>query len=152
MREVHEPAGTVESSDVVVIGGGLAGLSAAVSAARLGSSVSLITNRPVLGGNSSSEVRVWVVGASSHGAQRFARETGIMDELFTENQYRNPEGNPILWDQVLLDLVRSTPGVKLYLNTDVHEVSTDSETGAISSVRGWTMDNEELTTFEAPIF
>jgi hypothetical protein len=75
-----------------------------------------------------------------------------MDELFTENQYRNPEGNPILWDQVLLDLVRATPGVKLHLNTDVHEVTTDSETGAISALRGWTMDNEELTTFKAPVF
>ncbi|WP_424477817.1 FAD-dependent oxidoreductase, partial [Pseudomonas viridiflava] len=45
--------------DVVVVGGGLAGVCAAVAAARLGSSVALVTNRPVLGGNSSSEIRVW---------------------------------------------------------------------------------------------
>ena len=96
------------STDVVVIGGGLAGVSAAVAAARLGSSVALITNRPVLGGNSSSEVRVWVVGATAHGTQRFSRETGIMGELFLENQYRNAEGNPLALVELVAAL-RSTP-------------------------------------------
>lgn len=50
----------VEKSDVTVVGGGLAGISAAIAAARLGQKVALVHNRPVLGGNSSSEVRVWV--------------------------------------------------------------------------------------------
>src|SRR6478752_6906629 len=111
------------TTDVVVIGGGLAGVSAAVAAARLGSSVALVTNRPVLGGNSSSEVRVWVVGATAHGTQRFSRETGIMGELFLENQYRNAEGNPHYWDQVVLDLVRAEPNLTLHLNTDVRAVT-----------------------------
>ncbi|WP_139202037.1 FAD-dependent oxidoreductase, partial [Curtobacterium sp. MCBA15_016] len=141
--------------DVVVVGGGLAGVSAAVAAARLGSSVALVTNRPVLGGNSSSEIRVWVVGATAHGTQRFARETGIMGELFLENQYRNPQGNAIYWDQVVLDLVRAEPDVHLHLNTDVRTVTTvDDETGAprIASVTGWTMGSEIETTFTAPVF
>lgn len=141
--------------DVVVIGGGLAGVCAAVSAARLGSSVALVTNRPVLGGNSSSEIRVWVVGATAHGTQRFARETGLMGELFLENQYRNPEGNPYYWDQTILDLVRSEPGIALHLNTDVRHVDM-AETGAdgprIAAVTGWTMGSELETRFEAPIF
>lgn len=64
--------------DITVIGGGLAGVCAAISAARLGQQVALIQNRPVLGGNSSSEVRVWVCGATAHGINRYARETGIM--------------------------------------------------------------------------
>ena len=55
------------NSDITVIGGGLAGVCAAVAAARLGQTVSFINNRPVLGGNSSSEVRVWVCGATAHG-------------------------------------------------------------------------------------
>jgi len=147
-----------ESADVVVIGGGLAGVSAAVAAARLGSRVSLITNRPVLGGNSSSEVRVWVVGATAHGHQRFARETGIMGELFLENQYRNPEGNPFYWDQTILDLVRAEPNLRLHLNTDVRIVTMQETEAAIdtppriASVTGWTMGSEIETEFTAPVF
>lgn len=140
------------TTDVVVIGGGLAGVSAAVAAARLGSSVALVTNRPVLGGNSSSEVRVWVVGATAHGTQRFSRETGIMGELFLENQYRNAEGNPHYWDQVVLDLVRAEPNLTLHLNTDVRAVTMAAGGGAIHSVTGWTMGSELETTFEAPVF
>jgi len=149
-----------ESSEVVVIGGGLAGVSAAVAAARLGSRVSLITNRPVLGGNSSSEIRVWVVGATAHGHQRFARETGIMGELFLENQYRNAEGNPYYWDQTVLDLVRAEPNIRLHLNTDVRttimrETTPDAAADAgpvIEAVVGWTMGSEIETRFEAPVF
>jgi len=149
-----------ESSDVVVIGGGLAGVSAAVAAARLGSRVSLITNRPVLGGNSSSEIRVWVVGATAHGHQRFARETGIMGELFLENQYRNAEGNPYYWDQTVLDLVRAEPNIRLHLNTDVRttvmrDATPDAAADAapvIEAVVGWTMGSEIETRFEAPVF
>ncbi len=145
-----------EDADLVVIGGGLAGTCAAIAAARLGRTVSLVTNRPVLGGNSSSEVRVWVVGATAHGAGRFARETGIMGELFLENQYRNPEGNPVLWDRVVLDAVEAEPGIRLHLNTDVHDVAM-AEPGAdgrprIASVSGWNMQTETWTEFHAPVF
>ncbi|PZF79895.1 FAD-dependent oxidoreductase [Jiangella anatolica] len=136
--------------DVTVVGGGLAGVCAAIAAARLGRSVALINNRPVLGGNSSSEIRVWVVGATAHGRNHFARETGIMGELFVENQYRNPEGNPYYWDAVVLDAVRAEPLISLYLNTDVREVSAAD--GRIESVTGWTMGSELLTTFTSPVF
>ncbi|SDS38015.1 FAD-dependent oxidoreductase [Jiangella sp. DSM 45060] len=136
--------------DVTVVGGGLAGVCAAIAAARLGRSVALINNRPVLGGNSSSEIRVWVVGATAHGRNHHARETGIMGELFVENQYRNPEGNPYYWDAVVLDAVRAEPNISLYLNTDVREVSASD--GRIESVTGWTMGSELLTTFTGPVF
>ncbi|MGP3959617.1 FAD-dependent oxidoreductase [Nonomuraea sp. 3N208] len=138
------------SREVTVVGGGLAGVNAAVAAARLGRTVALITNRPVLGGNSSSEVRVWVVGATGHGKNHNAREGGIMGELFLENQYRNPQGNPYFWDTTVLDLVRQEPNIALYLNTDVREVSCSD--GRISSVTGWMMGSERLITFESPIF
>ena len=62
--------------DIIVIGGGLAGICAAISGARNGKQVGLIQNRSVLGGNSSSEVRVWVSSATKHGGNRYARETG----------------------------------------------------------------------------
>jgi hypothetical protein len=139
--------------DVVVVGGGLAGTVAAVAAARLGSRVALVTNRPVLGGNSSSEIRVWVVGATAHGTQRFARETGIMGELFLENQYRNPQGNAIYWDQVVLDLVRAEPNISLHLSTDVRTVTMAADDPTrIASVTGWTMGSEIETVFSAPVF
>ncbi|MFJ2959797.1 FAD-dependent oxidoreductase [Streptomyces sp. NPDC087270] len=140
--------------DIVVIGGGLAGVCGAIAAARLGSRVALVHNRPVLGGNSSSEVRVWVCGATAHGVQRFARESGIMGELYTENQFRNPEGNPYYWDQVVLDAVRAEPLIDLYLNTDVREVEADGpeDARAVRSVTGWMMGSERVLTFTGEQF
>lgn len=141
-------------ADVTVVGGGLAGVCAAIAAARQGASVNLVHNRPVLGGNSSSEVRVWVCGATAHGVQQYARETGIMGELWLENQAVNPDGNPYYWDLVLLEAVRAEPKISLYLNTDVREVdaagSADART--IRSVTGWMMGSERLITFTSPMF
>lgn len=141
-------------SDVTVIGGGLSGVCAAIAAARLGSKVVLVNNRPVLGGNSSSEVRVWVCGATAHGINRYARETGIMGELLLENQYRNPDGNPYIWDLVILEAVRAEPNITLLLNTDVHEVEADGpeENRTIRSVTGWMMGSERRIRLESPVF
>ncbi|OUS78785.1 pyridine nucleotide-disulfide oxidoreductase [Paenibacillus sp. MY03] len=143
--------------DITVVGGGLAGICAAIAAARLGQRVALVQNRPVLGGNSSSEVRVWVCGATGHGVNRYARESGIMGELFVENQYRNPEGNPYLWDALLLEKVKAEPTLDLYLNTDVHEVDAEAISGGgenriIKSVTGWMAGSERRITFISPMF
>ncbi|KHL93461.1 pyridine nucleotide-disulfide oxidoreductase [Paenibacillus sp. IHB B 3415] len=142
-------------TDVTVVGGGLAGVCAAIAAARLGQTVALVNNRPVLGGNSSSEVRVWVCGATSHGIHRYARETGIMGELFVENQYRNKDGNPYLWDMVVLEAVQAEPNIQLFLNTDVHEAEAGEEAGGgrqIRSVTGWMMGSERSIRFESPVY
>lgn len=66
---------TTEKYDVVVCGGGLAGFCAAVAAARHGAKTCIVPDRPVFGGNSSSEVRVTPHGAACFHA--YARETGI---------------------------------------------------------------------------
>ncbi|WP_214627146.1 FAD-dependent oxidoreductase [Paenibacillus agaridevorans] len=151
-------------TDITVIGGGLAGVCAAVAAARLGRTVALVQNRPVLGGNSSSEVRVWVCGATSHDVNRYARETGIMGEMFVENQYRNPEGNPYLWDLIVLETVLAEKNIRLFLNTDVHEVEVaelvasretegdDCDNGRIASVTGWMMGSERRIRFIGEMF
>ena len=96
-------------TDLLVAGGGLAGVCAALAAARDGLNVILIQDRPVLGGNASSEVRLWANGATSHmgNNNRWAREGGIMGEIMEENLWRNKEGNPVMFDLVLLDLVIS---------------------------------------------
>ncbi|MFC5470563.1 FAD-dependent oxidoreductase [Cohnella suwonensis] len=141
-------------TDITVVGGGLSGVCAAIAAGRLGRTVALVQNRPVLGGNSSSEVRVWVCGATGHGTNRYARETGIIGELFLENQYRNPEGNPYLWDLVLLEAVRAEPNIRLFLNTDVHEVEAvgGAEDRRIQAVTGWMMGSERRIRYESPVY
>ncbi|MEF3304373.1 FAD-dependent oxidoreductase [Paenibacillus sp. GYB003] len=141
-------------TDIAVIGGGLAGVCAAVAAARHGRTVALVQNRPVLGGNASSEVRVWVSGASATGTHRYARETGIMGEMFVENEYRNPDGNPYYWDLVVLETVLAEPNIRLFLNTDVHEVEADGpeHDRRIRSATGWMMGSERKIRFESRVF
>jgi FAD dependent oxidoreductase len=144
---------TVEA-DLTVVGGGLAGICAAIAAARQGARVALVQNRPVLGGNSSSEIRVWVCGATAHGKQSFARENGIMGELYLENQFRNPDGNPYYWDLVLLEAVRAEPNISLFLNTDVTQVEATGPEDArtIRSVTGWTTGSERVVRFVSPAY
>ncbi|MDD4889233.1 MAG: FAD-dependent oxidoreductase, partial [Phycisphaerae bacterium] len=93
------------SADFCVAGGGMAGVCAAIAAARAGLKVVLVQDRPVLGGNASSEIRVWIQGATASGGNRFAREGGILNEILLEHLYRNPENNPHLFDALLLDFV-----------------------------------------------
>ena len=85
--------------DVCVVGGGLAGTFAAIAAARHGAKVALMQDRPMLGGNASSEIRMWVSGAGSR--VRNLQETGIMEEVLLENMYRNPTRNFSVWDSIL---------------------------------------------------
>lgn len=140
-----------QTADVTVVGGGLAGICAAIAAARLGSQVNLIQNRGLLGGNSSSEIRVWVAGATKHGINRYARESGIMDELFLENQYRNPDGNPYFWDALLIEKVRAEPNIHLFLNTQIETVTmADPET--IHEISGTNFTTETNYTFSSPTF
>lgn len=99
-------------TDLCVVGGGLAGVCAAISAARCGNKVVLIHERPVLGGNSSSEIRMWVCGAQGEDN----RETGIIEEIMLENLYRNPTKNHFLWDKILYDFVKREKNITLLLN------------------------------------
>lgn len=146
------PAYTVQA-DLVIIGGGISGVCCAITAARAGLQVALVQDRPVLGGNASSEVRLWILGATSHmgNNNRWSREGGLMDELLVENTYRNPEGNPVIFDTIILEKVIKEPNVKLFLNTAVHEVEkNDNET--IKTVKGFCSQNQTIYTFAAPYF
>ncbi len=139
--------------DLVVTGGGLAGTCCAITAARAGIRVGLVQDRPVLGGNSSSEVRLWVLGATAHmhNNNRWAREGGVMDEILVENMYRNPDGNGLIYDTILLEKVVEEPNIRLLLNTSVYEV-TKADRDTISEVEAFCSQNSTLYTLAAPLF
>lgn len=139
-------------ADLVVAGGGLAGLCAALAAARDGLQVILVQDRPVLGGNASSEVRLWANGATSHmgNNNRWAREGGIMGEIMEENLWRNKEGNPILFDALLLDMAQAQQGLTLLLNTAVYALEKAADT--IQSVTAFNAINETFYTLHGRQF
>lgn len=141
-----------QEADFLVAGGGLAGLCAAIAAAREGLKVILVQDRPVLGGNASSEVRLWANGATSHmgNNNRWAREGGIMGEILEENLWRNREGNPVMFDLLLLDMARSEPGLTLLLNTAVYDVVREQQN--VMEVKGFNAINETFYTLRAKQF
>ncbi|HVU33209.1 MAG TPA: FAD-dependent oxidoreductase [Opitutaceae bacterium] len=141
------------SADIVVVGGGVAGTCFAITAAREGVSVILVQDRPVLGGNASSEVRLWMNGATSHGYNnnRWARESGVMNELLMHNVYRNPGGNANVLDTVFLEMVLKEPNLVLLLNTSVYQVDKDNS-DRISAVRGFNSQNETFYELKAGRF
>ena len=130
--------------DLCVIGGGMSGIAAAIAAAREGISVVLMHERPVLGGNASSEIRMWICGAGG----RDNKETGILEEIALENLYRNPTKSYSVWDTVLYDFVRREINITLLLNCTCMDAKT--ETGSyqygrdkrITSVTGYQMTTQ----------
>jgi len=141
------------SAGIVVVGGGMAGTCTAITAARKGVKVVLVQDRPVLGGNGSSEVRLWILGATSHmgNNNRWAREGGVIDEILVENMFRNKEGNTIIFDTILLEKVTSEPNITLLLNTAVFDLEKkDNEN--ISSVKAFCSQNSTEYILKAPLF
>ena len=143
----------IDSLDVCVVGGGLAGLCAALAAAREGAKTALIHDRPVLGGNASTEIRVPSSGAGHHNP--CANETGIILELLTEERARNhdPSGYSMVnahWDLILYDAVRREENLTALLNTHVNEVNMEGD--RIRSVVGTQMGSERVWEIEAELF
>ena len=108
--------------DVVVIGGGLSGICAAIAAARHGAKTALVQDRPVLGGNASSEIKMHICGADIHATKPNTRETGIIEELLLTNRIRNPQQSFSVQDYVFEEIVRAEPNLDLYLNTRMRDV------------------------------
>lgn len=133
-------------ADLCVVGGGLAGMFAAVSAARHGCRVLLMQDRPVLGGNASSEIRMWIRGA--HGENN--RETGLLEELALENIYRNPRMNFSIWDSILYEKVRFQENIELLLNCSCCEAQMQKE--RILSVTGWQTTTQSWHRVTAKLF
>lgn len=113
------------SFDVVVVGGGISGTCAAISAARNGARTALVHERSTLGGNSSSEVRLYPEDTCSFSP--WIKESGILEEISTEERARNWE--PYVegmmnsnWDLVLYEWVKREKNLSLFLNTTMREV------------------------------
>lgn len=137
-------------ADICVIGAGLSGMCAAIAAARHRSSVILVNDRPVLGGNCSSEIRMWPLGA--HGSN--TRETGIFEEIVLENMRRNPFRTYPIWDSVLYDIVQKQDNLTLILNCSIQDakVTEESDGNRIHSVTGWQLTTYQYHTITADIF
>ena len=141
--------------DVLVAGGGMAGVCCALEAARNGCRVILCQNRPVLGGNASSEIRMHIVGADAHGSRGEelaveAREGGLIEEFRLRNCCANPQRSASMLDLTLYDMCRSQENLELLLNTEV--VAVEMEGRNIRQVRADRRSTEEAFTIEAAVF
>ena len=134
--------------DVCIVGGGLAGTIAAISAASHGAKVVLMQDRPVLGGNASSEIRMWVSGAGSR--VRNLQETGIMEEFLLENMHRNPTRNFSIWDALLYEKVKAESNIELLLNCAC--CFAECEDNTIKNVTGFQLTTYTWQKVEADIF
>lgn len=136
--------------EVVIVGGGVSGLCAALASARHGAKTALIQNRPVLGGNASSEIRMHICGADYHASRPDARETGILEEILLETRRRNPNHSFSILDTVMWEKARFQDGLDLYLNTHMTEVMVENAT--IKQITACQLTTEKQFAFEAEIF
>ena len=141
--------------DVLVAGGGPAGVPCALAAARGGARVILCQDRPVLGGNASSEVRMHIVGADASGSRGSelateAREGGIIEEIRLDTCVRNPQRSASMLDLILYDKCRAEPNLTLLLNTAVD--GAEVEDGRITSATALRQSTEDRFRIAADIF
>ncbi len=133
-------------TDLCVIGGGMSGLCCAIAAARHGIRVILVQDRPVLGGNASSEIRMWIGGA--HGKDN--REGGIIEEIFLENFYQNPSLKYPIWDSVLYEKAKAEENLTLLLNTSCLDATMAGN--RIDSIKAWQSNAETFHVISATYF
>ena len=124
----------------------MAGLCAAVASARKGVKTLLMHDRPVLGGNASSEIRMWICGAAGDNNL----ETGIVEEIQLENLYRNNYPNFSIWDSILYEKAAFQENLTLLLNCSCNNV--EMEANKIISVKGWQLTTETWHTVKAGLF
>jgi hypothetical protein len=132
--------------DVCVIGGGMAGLCAAIASARNGARTALVHDRPVLGGNASSEVRMWICGARGKNN----KEAGILEEIQLDNLYQNHALNYSVWDSVLYGKARFEPGLTLFLNCSC--LDARMQANRIAGITAWQLTSQTMHKIRARQF
>ncbi len=143
------PADPVEREpyDLVVVGGGYSGMGTAIAAARMGCRVAFLQDRPVLGGNGSSEVRVWANGLMRRG--EFPRVGEIIDE-FDDNASKSPGTAEEFGDDLKEQVVRAEPNIELFLNHHAYDVEMDGQ--RIAAVLALDTRTGEPSRFPARLF
>lgn len=141
---------TTLNFDFVVVGGGLTGLCAAIAAARGGAKTALIHDRPVLGGNASSEIRMHICGANSNMKKPELSEGGIVHELMLSNKRVNDSYNFSIWDAVLFNAAKKEKNLSLFLNTTMHNVL--SENCEIKGIECYQLTTEKHLSISAKFF
>jgi hypothetical protein len=136
--------------DVVIVGGGMTGMCAALACARHGAKTALVQDRPVFGGNASSEIRMHICGASSNMMKKDAEETGILRELLLENKKVNTYYNFSIWDRVLFTAMKTQPNLTVFLNTTM--VDADSEGRCVKGIHCYQLTTEINWHLTADIF
>lgn len=136
--------------DLVVVGGGMAGLCAAIEAARDGVKVCLVHARPVLGGNASSEIRVHISGADQSLKQPEYAESGLIYELMLENKAVNDQFSYSVWDMVLFGAAKKEPNLTTLMNTVMYDCETEGD--RITSVLCVQETTEMRYRLTAPLF
>lgn len=136
--------------EVVVVGGGLSGMCAALAAARHGAKTALIQARHVLGGNSSSEIRMHICGASENMKKPELEEGGILYELMLENKSRNDYFNYSIWDMVLFEKVKKQENLTVYFNTAMERCTLSGN--RITEVRCYQQTTETFWDIAGDIF
>ena len=136
------------SYDLVVVGGGYAGMGAAISAARMGCKVALIQDRPVLGGNGSSEVRVWAMGGIRRGLYP---NLGEIVEEFQDKATASPGTKEEFGDDKKEAVVRAEKHISLFLNNHVIESEMADKTH-IASVTALDVMTSERRRFTGKFF
>ena len=137
----------LDGYDLVVVGGGYAGMGSALSAARMGIKVALIQNRPVLGGNGSSEVRVWAKGLVRRG--KYPRVGEIIAEI-ADSATKSPGRAEEFEDAHKEAVVRAEPNIDLFLNHHAYSVEMDGN--RIAGVIAFDTRTAARRAFRAPLF
>ncbi len=108
--------------DLVVVGGGIPGITSSLMAARKGLKVALIQDRPVVGGNNSSETRVWLGGAIN--VAPYVKLGNIVKELEQEKRahYGDANTGELYEDDRKLSLLQKEKNIDLYMNCRANEV------------------------------
>lgn len=137
----------VDGYDLVVVGGGYAGIASALSAARMGCKVALIQDRSVLGGNGSSEVRVWAMGNIRRG--KYPRIGEIVEE-FADRATKSPGTYEEFEDAKKERIVRAEPNLDLFLNHHAYQVESDGK--SIQGVYAFDTRTSERKLFKSRLF
>lgn len=133
--------------DLVVVGGGYSGMGAAISAARMGCRVALIQDRSVLGGNGSSEVRVWAMGNIRRG--RFPRIGEIVEE-FADRATKSPGRAEEFGDDLKEEVARAEKNIDLFLNH--HAFAVQMQGNRIESIDALDVRTSQIRRFSSPLF